>query len=184
LTPDELITEICCVVPSLSREMRPERARIDWGAIERQVGRLPSDYREIAEVFPRLFLGDFLALLTPLKGEEHRFLEQSESGIMVLREWCEDAEFTECGPYAAWPEPGGLLQWGESVEGDYFCWKTDDPDPDRWPVVIACRGFDWEEHDFGMLEYIVRALKGDNSTSIIPDYLSRSNLKVSVEHSS
>src|SRR4051794_12663611 len=37
------------------------------------------------------------------------------------------------------PAPGGLLAWGNNEAGDSFFWLTQDPDPDRWPVVMWAR---------------------------------------------
>jgi hypothetical protein len=39
--------------------------------------------------------------------------------------------------YPICPGPGGLPAWGEStIDGDVFYWLTEDPDPDRRPVMV------------------------------------------------
>jgi hypothetical protein len=43
---------------------------------------------------------------------------------------------------AAWPEPGGFLGWGTTIDGDWFGWLTEG-DPDEWPIVADGRGNEW-----------------------------------------
>lgn len=66
--------------------------------------------------------------------------------------------------YPVHPDPGGLLAWGTSpVDGDMLFWLTEDPDPDRWPVVMWARGpattFRFEG---GMVEFLVSVLSGEH----------------------
>ncbi|WP_055591094.1 SMI1/KNR4 family protein [Peterkaempfera griseoplana] len=42
--------------------------------------------------------------------------------------------------YPVYPEPGGLLTWGENEQGDMFWWLTEGDDADKWPVVMWARG--------------------------------------------
>lgn len=48
-------------------------------------------------------------------------------------------------PMPLYPDPGGLLAWGRTEGNDRFFWLTEDPDPDRWPVV------GWSRHDASTL---------------------------------
>lgn len=43
---------------------------------------------------------------------------------------------------AAWPEPGGFLGWGTTIDADWFGWLTEG-DPDEWPIVAEGRGDEW-----------------------------------------
>jgi hypothetical protein len=36
-----------------------------------------------------------------------------------------------------YPERGGLVPWGETVDGWILGWAPTDPDPDRWAVVTV-----------------------------------------------
>ncbi|MEU9058958.1 hypothetical protein AB0D13_08790 [Streptomyces sp. NPDC048430] len=40
----------------------------------------------------------------------------------------------------------GLLIWAGTEHEDLYCWRADDDDPDRWPVVV--RSFDGEDVPF------------------------------------
>ncbi|MFI0353960.1 hypothetical protein [Actinomadura sp. 9N407] len=44
--------------------------------------------------------------------------------------------------YRLWPEPGGFLGWGTTIEGDWFGWLTEG-DPEGWPIVADGRGNEW-----------------------------------------
>ena len=58
--------------------------------------------------------------------------------------------------YPVQPDPGGLLAWGENLDGDIFFWLTEDPDPDRWPVVMWARGpATTYRFDGGMVPFLV-----------------------------
>ena len=72
---------------------------------------------------------------------------------------------SEC-PYIAYPEPGGLLQWGQHVIGDMFFWDTADPDPDRWTVVMFARGpAETIRYDGGMVDFMIDVLSGEHLAS-------------------
>ncbi|MFF0776623.1 hypothetical protein ACFYUK_47630 [Nonomuraea wenchangensis] len=36
-----------------------------------------------------------------------------------------DELFDELGTFAAWPEPGGFLPWGASIDGEWLGWLTE-----------------------------------------------------------
>lgn len=37
-----------------------------------------------------------------------------------------------------WPEPGGFLPFGDSIDGDQLGWLTCG-EPDEWPLIFALR---------------------------------------------
>lgn len=64
------------------------------------------------------------------------------------------------GPLPVYPEPGGVLAWGQSEWGDSLFWSTADPNPDNWPVVA------WMRHtgepvfpECGMVEFLLRVFR-------------------------
>ncbi|MHA6762958.1 SMI1/KNR4 family protein [Streptacidiphilus sp. PAMC 29251] len=64
--------------------------------------------------------------------------------------------------YPVHPDPGGLLAWGENQEGDVFFWLTDNPDPDRWPVVMWARGpATTYRFEGGMVAFLLALFRGD-----------------------
>lgn len=66
--------------------------------------------------------------------------------------------------YPIHPDPGGLLAWGESsMDGDVLYWLTEDPDPDRWPVVMWARGpATTYRFEGGMVEFLAAVLAGEH----------------------
>ncbi len=49
-------------------------------------------------------------------------------------------------PTAAWPETGGFLSWGNTIDADHFGWMTVGQ-PDDWPIVLWGRGDQWADQD-------------------------------------
>lgn len=68
--------------------------------------------------------------------------------------------------YPVMPDPGGLLAWGATDDGDCFFWLTEDPDPDNWPVVLWSRR-EKISHLFegGMVAFLLAVLSGEHPTS-------------------
>jgi hypothetical protein len=68
--------------------------------------------------------------------------------------------------YPVLPDPGGLLAWGSTDDGDCFFWLTQDPDPDRWPVVLWSRCEEAAHRfDGGMVEFLLAVLRGEHPAS-------------------
>lgn len=61
--------------------------------------------------------------------------------------------------YAAYPDPGGLIPWGESPHGDTFFWKTT-TGPDSRQVVVSTSDDDWWEYAGGLSAFLVGLLDG------------------------
>ncbi len=65
--------------------------------------------------------------------------------------------------YPVQPDPGGLLAWGDNEYGDIFFWLTEDPDPDRWPVITWARGpATTYRHEGGTVDFLLSVLTGTN----------------------
>jgi hypothetical protein len=79
------------------------------------------------------------------------------------------------GPFPrVMPDPGGLLAWGDNEDSDIFFWLTEDPDPDRWPVVVLVRGpAVILRFSGGMVDFLVSLLSGGQPTLA---YLTDTNL--------
>ena len=125
------IDELERTIPGL-RTVRPGAARrVDWPALEGSLGvGLPADFKEFAEAYPPVEIDEFLRIWSPAPGREEEFVEGVRYGLETLRDLQEAGDAED---YTAYPEPGGLLPWGESIEGDVFYWRTAGPAPERWP---------------------------------------------------
>ncbi|MGW0928826.1 hypothetical protein [Streptomyces sp. NPDC002644] len=130
---------------------------IDWPTVEDALGtRLPGDYRRLAETFGHGAFDGLLHLLVP--GADH-----PEGDLVRNARWLGGPAGQDGGnlwkPYAVHPAPGGLLQWGVFESDAEFFWLTEDPDPDRWPVVARGDGpGSWQRFACTAAEFVYRVL--------------------------
>ncbi|MEU6227580.1 SMI1/KNR4 family protein [Streptomyces sp. NPDC047042] len=141
------------------RALRHNSTRgVDWPALKLLLGvDLPTDYKEFADAYPALEIGGFLRVWSPACGREEEFIEGVHYELEILRELQEDDAAEGC---LAYPEHGGLLPWGGSVEGDVFYWRTSHGNPDHWPVVAGGRDGSWWECEAGVLGFLVGMIDG------------------------
>lgn len=99
----------------------------DWDAVEPGV---PSDYRAFVERYGRCVLNGDWSVYSPFGKPT---LETRIGLTDTARDHRED--YPEEFPYPLYPEPGGLLAWGESGRGELLCWLVEGA-PDEWPVVL------------------------------------------------
>src|SRR5262249_44977111 len=73
-------------------------------------------------------------------------------------------------PYPIFPEPGGVIPWGVTDNGDVCYWKTGLADPNTWTVVVnESRGPDWEHFKGTMTEFLSAVVSRIHVCSIFPD---------------
>jgi hypothetical protein len=61
----------------------------------------------------------------------------------------------EVFPYPLFPEPCGVLPWGDIASPGVAFWLTGPGDPDRWPVVVATEECDyWDRFDGTACEFL------------------------------
>ena len=66
-----------------------------------------------------------------------------------------------------WPSHGGMLYCGRDCNGNMYFWKTNGA-PDDWTISAFSGGFFEEEHyPFGLVEFVVRWLKGEFDSEIM-----------------
>jgi len=134
---------------------------VDWPAVEAElrVG-LPADYRAFVERFGAGSVNQELYVDAPFAPSAHFDL------IAAHAEWAQalrqlHQEFPEYQPYPPYPAPGGLLLWGKTTTRVSLSWRTDDPDPDAWPVVLDDDA-DWVDCGRGFLDILLDHLTGRN----------------------
>ena len=75
-------------------------------------------------------------------------------------------------PYPFWPEPGGLLPFGGTDNGDTLFWLQRGS-PDDWPVVVWDRGrLGYELLDCGLTDFLAGLATGAILPKEFPDGLS------------
>jgi hypothetical protein len=68
-------------------------------------------------------------------------------------------------PYLFYPEPGGLLEWAGTDNGDRLCWVTEG-EPDAWTVVAYNpRGWYYDAHDTSAVGFLHGWLSGRITTT-------------------
>jgi hypothetical protein len=108
----------------------------DLDATERELGlRLPADFRAFVQLFGSGSIGEFLHIRNPSSANPYiRLVDAHRAQTAVLHELRDSGEDL---PYAIHPEPGGLILWAESSNGDCCYWVADPPaDPDAWPIAV------------------------------------------------
>jgi hypothetical protein len=119
----------------------PPPPPIDWRAVGDAIGvDLPDDYREFCERWGRVRIDDDVNIESPA--------DDNESGLVGLVTWKLDLDrdARDDGDWDGriWPEPGGLLPWGWTEEGETLLWRTD-----TWHVVL--RRDDEAAPDYGAI---------------------------------
>lgn len=156
-------------VVDLVRPAPAARAPIDWPSVQRVVGSvLPVDYRHLVEITGPLYIGEFVTVFTPGVGNPNvDLLVQIGARLGALQVIKQDWGAREC-PYPLWFEPGGLLPWGASDNGDTLFWLTRGH-PDQWTVVIGeGRGPSYDEYPVSACEFLVEFLSGGLKSRVFP----------------
>ncbi|MEU4805458.1 SMI1/KNR4 family protein [Actinosynnema sp. NPDC023587] len=146
----------------------PVGAEGDWHRVEADLGlRLPADYRELVTRYGSGGFGD-IGLLTPfdpcaggagsLVGRAHALLDLHGP---FRDEWPEDV------PFPLHPEPGGVLEWALTGNGDALCWLTEG-DPDDWPTVVWNVRGGAERFDLGAVALLHGYLVGRCEARLLP----------------
>ncbi|MFE7587064.1 SMI1/KNR4 family protein [Streptomyces gardneri] len=145
-------------VPALGLIKSAQPRTLNWAAVSAELGTgLPQDFMELAERYPAFIMADFLSLHLPDPGEEVGFVRGMKETFRSLAELHEE-EMTE--GYVPYPEPGGLIPWGDSAEGDNFYWHTGPDGPDSWTVVVETRNGYWGTYDGTLTEYLTGLVTG------------------------
>ena len=145
----------------------PVGARGGWREVESELGLgLPADFRALVECYG---LGQFLDFITPLTpfGPVNLLFDRARRLLEGERSF-RDSHPDKC-PYPFYPEPGGLLEWAGSDNGDRLCWLTEG-EPGEWTTVVwNPRGWYYDAHEMSAVSFLLGWMVGDVSTSIFAD---------------
>lgn len=133
---------------------RPQCGALAWPDVFEELGtRLPADYIEFMDAYGSCEFGAYLGIGDPRDADPpsyHRTWCDFGDDLRAWREEFPDDEDT----VPPWPEPGGFLGWGNTIDADWFGWLTLG-EPNRWPVAI------WGRHrrsgivgDVSMTEFL------------------------------
>ncbi len=105
-----------------------------WEPIEAEIGiALPQDYKDFVRLYGSGYFMQFLGIYVPRSKNPNVRLERQ------VRQICDI--FQQIGElaYPLWPNPGGLLPFGVTDNGDFLFWLTRGL-PESWQVVVWDRG--------------------------------------------
>jgi hypothetical protein len=139
----------------------------DWGNITERFGLvLPSDYTAFVQAYGSGIVSDFLTVFNPFSANSNINVDAMFSRLSSLRElrMLDPEEL----PYPLFFEPGGLLPWGESVDGDIYCWITDNEISTFWRVVVCLRSGGSELCESNMTTFLLDGLRGQGSDAVFP----------------
>lgn len=159
-----VINELMRVVPPPNC---PVNARGDWNRVESDLGLvLPADFKVLIGAYG---LGQFLDFITPLTPFDPEDLLISHARRLVEAERSFRAVHPQNCPYPSYPEPGGLLEWAGTDNGDRLCWLTEG-EPEGW-ITVAWNPRSWryDTHDVGAAEFLLGWLTGGITTTIFDD---------------
>lgn len=133
----------------------------DWGVVEERMGTaLPDDYKEMMGRFPSGFFRNAVSFENPIDSRvdlDDFVRNRVQRTIGALGN--PDLEYLQSTDYHVFPQPGGLLPWGNDLQGGIFCWRTEPDDPNQWPIAYYSADLlKWFEHDGGVVEIIWEVL--------------------------
>ncbi|RFU40217.1 hypothetical protein DZF91_18230 [Actinomadura logoneensis] len=135
------------------------------------------DYKRLFDRYDNLEFDNFLGVFSPgpdadamLAGigdalEPLRVLTADSESIYLVDDY---GQSSEAPRFPIFPEPGGLLHWGATQNGDSCLWLTTDTDPERWDIVVTDGG-DWWHFHGTFVDFLVGVMERKIRCPIFPD---------------
>lgn len=128
-----------------------------WEPIEAELGTgpLPQDYKDFVRIYGSGYFMEFLGIDVPRSVNPNiRFEVQVP---LTCATFVNDQDL----PYPLWPNPGGLVPFGGTDNGDYLFWLPRGP-PSDWGVVVWDRGFGrFEALDCDLTDFLAGLATGE-----------------------
>jgi len=165
------------VLERLLELMPPPRSPVEsgtpvsWAATEAALRTsLPRDYKQFIEAYGSGSVDEFVTVLNPNSSTPDLQLDQYGERMLAVTRNLRSGGVVEI-PFPIYPEPGGLLPWGVTANGDWGYWLTDPPDaPDAWTIVVSVdRGPDWFRHPGPLVRFLADILDGSTRVPFFPD---------------
>lgn len=141
---------------------------IDWERIEGLNGIvLPSDYMRWAGSYTSIYVDGFLRILHPINFfaiSSRAQIAAELAGVEEIDPPLRNEVYNSAGVlvaeelpmYPPFGEPGSLLPWGNTDNGDMLMWETSNERPDGWRVVVVDGDSNvWQEFDCGFAEFLI-----------------------------
>jgi hypothetical protein len=151
----------------LKAPTQPPDSAVNWSEIEEAIKiALPSDYKRFIEVYGTGCIADSIWVLSPKSGNKHlNLIEQVRRRLDAMKAFRTGGDI----PYSIFPEPGGLIPWAFTDNGDVLYWRTGSPDANSWPTVVHdSRVSRWEEFLGTMTEFLTVLLSREYAGRMFP----------------
>ena len=132
----------------------------DWKRCERELTKLPNDYKEFIRTYGTGCVDDFLYICNPIAPNESLNIISLAAHVLEALEEiaCESPDHFSMPRF---PTPGGFLPFGGTDNGDNLFWVTEG-EPDQWTVaVMGPRAPECFYHNAGMLDFLVAIIRRD-----------------------
>ncbi|GAB7532015.1 hypothetical protein PS3A_44300 [Pseudomonas sp. 3A(2025)] len=139
----------------------------DWSGFEvKENLYLPADYKEFISVYGGGVIDDFLWVLSPFANNRNLSFEKSkyfqESYLEVKKELPADY------PRPKYPSQGSFIPWAVTDNGETLVWIVEGK-PESWGVAVHSSDQGCEEvYNIGCVEFILKILRREISSSILP----------------
>ncbi len=139
-----------------------------WLAVSSALGvRPPEDYVFFIKLYGTGAIDDFLHVYNPFaRNANLNLLANIGRDLFGLREL--KAESPSYYPFPIYFEPGGVLPWGVSIDGDLYCWRTTGL-TGRWTTTVIPRHSGVEDFPVGMAVFLASLLSGSLASSAFPE---------------
>ncbi|MFF0431604.1 hypothetical protein ACFYU9_05145 [Streptomyces sp. NPDC004327] len=145
-------------VPQLVDFRSPVAREIDWQYIQGEIGvALPQDFMELSDWYPSFAVDEFLSVHIPDPGMEQYFVRGVRGQLEVLSRLRDTGRSLG---YVPFPESSGLFPWGDSIDGDYFYWRTGVLESEPWTILVRGANDDWCEYNGSLTEYLAGLVRG------------------------
>jgi hypothetical protein len=152
------IRELHKLVPPPEKPFEVETITL-WRKAEAMIGlKLPRDYRDFVFSYGSGLFAGFYRVYNPFAASEWTSLI-SQVQMVCKNDRSSQQSFPDRFPYPYYPEPGGLLPWGNDENGNDYFWLTKGP-PTKWQVAQnegRERGF--KIQPFSMTGFLVAVLE-------------------------
>jgi hypothetical protein len=150
-------------IESLMRAVPPPEAPFEaflgpWEPVEAELRTaLPPDYKDFARLYGFGYFMEFLGISIPRSTNPNTRLESSVPNTCeMFGQFHDRDEF----PYPIWPNPGGLVPFGGTDNGDELFWLPRGA-PSNWGVVVWDRGLgNFEPFDCDMTDFLAGLATG------------------------
>lgn len=145
------------------------------GAVTSKLGGpLPTDYMQFVDSYGSGTIYGFLTVLNPFSANPNvNLLDQIFVQLSALREL--RASYPDDFPHPLFFEPGGLLPWATSADGDLFCWSTQGVSG-LWNVVTGPRNGSQENFEASTAQFFARGIAGQIQSVVLPSYFNSDSL--------